>query len=82
MDLIEQAKKAREEVKKIRTAVGQLDKDTPIRLKLSSDVQGFFYVKVESAKTGDILSSKDFYIYKEANTFFQKLMKKHKLVEE
>jgi len=82
MDLIEQAKKAREEVKKIRTAVGQLDRDTPIRLKLSSDIHGFFYVKVESEKTGDILSSKDFYVYKEANAFFEKLMKKYKLLEE
>ena len=69
-------------MKKIRTAVGQLDKDTPIRLELSSDAHGFFYAKVESEETGDILSSKDFYIYKEANTFFEKLVKKYKLVEE
>jgi len=69
-------------VKKIRTAVGQLDKDTPIRLELNSDAHGFFCVKVESKKTGDILSSKDFYIYKEANDFFEKLVKKYKLVEE
>ncbi len=69
-------------MKKTRTAVGQLDRDTPIRLKLSSDALGFFCVKVESEETGDILSSKDFYIYKEANAFFEKLVKKHRLVEE
>jgi len=49
---------------------------------LSSDALGFFCVKVESEETGDILSSKDFYIYKEANAFFEKLVKKHRLVEE